>query len=238
MIECAHLAGARRRVMVVLRPYPTEGVHSFGSERAPESELRDLNAAATTVHDLVERRESPVFHDLGVALSCLRKVLKEDGVTIESLSLSDRAQPVRLAHLQVGDKLVRLREAFDTLDPTRSGRISLPDLQMAFKILARRDLAHEDLRRIIEVHAKTANAATSTSTPEKRKKRIGSHGVNSSSSSLGSSAAASSAEQVAIDFDQFCCIVSEFKNGSGAQNNNNNYAAAKEEAPPASKKCK
>ena len=76
----------------------------------------------------------------------LRKVLKEDGVTIESLSLSDRAQPVRLAHLQVGDKLVRLREAFDTLDPTRSGRISLPDLQMAFKILARRDLAHEDLR--------------------------------------------------------------------------------------------
>merc|ERR1719245_1381400 len=237
MIECAHLAGARRRVMVVLRPYPTEAGHSFGSERAPESELRDLNAAATTVHDLVERRESPVFHDLGVALSCLRKVLKEDGVTIESLSLSDRAQPVRLAHLQVGDKLVRLREAFDTLDPTRSGRISLPDLQMAFKILARRDLAHDDLRRIIEVHAKTAMAATST-TPEKakRKKRIGSH-VNSSSSSLGSSAAASSsAEQVAIDFDQFCCIVSEFKNGSGAQNNNNNYAA--KDAAPASKKCK
>ena len=30
MIECAHLAGARRRVMVVLRPYPTEGSHSFG----------------------------------------------------------------------------------------------------------------------------------------------------------------------------------------------------------------
>merc|ERR1719245_448638 len=191
MIECAHLAGARRRVMVVLRPYPTEGSHSFGSERAPESELRDLNAAATTVHDLVERRESPVFDDLGVALSCLRKVLKEDGVTIESLSLSDRAQPVRLAHLQVGDKLVRLREAFDTLDPTRSGRISLPDLQMAFKILARRDLAHEDLRRIIGVHAKTAMATSTTPEKAKRKKRIG-----SSSSSLGS-AAASSAEQVA-----------------------------------------
>ena len=30
MIECAHLAGARRRVMVVLRPYPTTEGHTFG----------------------------------------------------------------------------------------------------------------------------------------------------------------------------------------------------------------
>merc|ERR1719150_251820 len=108
---------------------------------------------------------------------------------------------------------------------------------MAFKILARRDLAQEDLRRIIGVHEAAASAKAATSTPEKakRKKRIGSH-VNSS---VGSAA---SSEQVAIDFDQFCCIVSEFKNGSGAQNNNN-YATKEASAAPASqgsaaKKCK
>ena len=232
MIESSYLAGARRRIMVVIRPYPTPAAaaaaeeeevkepHLFGSERATDSELRDLNAAMTTVHDLVERREFPVFHDLDVALSCLRKVLKDDGVTIENLSLSDRAQPVKLAHLQVGDKLVRLREAFDTLDPTRSGRISLSDVQMAFKILARRDLTHDDLRRIVGVQESAAKTTATTAavkaTPEKakRKKRNGSH-VNV----VGSAAFE---EQVAIDFDQFCCIVSEFKNGSGAHNNNNN----------------
>merc|ERR1719150_2992228 len=106
---------------------------------------------------------------------------------------------------------------------------------MAFKILARRDLAQEDLRRIIGVHEAAASAKAATSTPEKakRKKRIGSH-VNSS---VGSAA---SSEQVAIDFDQFCCIVSEFKNGSGAQNNNN--YATKEAVTAlqgsAAKKCK
>ena len=217
MIESSYLAGARRRIMVVIRPYPTqpEKQHCFGSERASDSELRDLNAAMTTVHDLVERRELPVFDDLDVALSCLRKVLKDDGVTIENLSLSEGAQPVKLAHLQVGDKLVRLREAFDTLDPTRSGRISLPDVQMAFKILARRDLAHDDLRRIVCVHESTAKT---TPTPEKVKRKKRNNGSNVSS--VGSAAF----EQVAIDFDQFCCIVSEFKNGSGAQNNNNNAA--------------
>ena len=221
MIECSYLAGARRRIMVVIRPYPeleSAPAHSFGSERATDPELRDLNAALTTVHDLVERREIPVFADLDVALACLWKVLKDDGVTIENLSLSDRAQPVKLAHLQIGDKLVRLREAFDTLDPTRSGRISLSDVQMAFKILARRDLSHDDLRRIVCVHETSPAAATADKgTPEKmkRKKRNNGSHVNS----VGSAA---SFEQVAIDFDQFCCIVSEFKNGSGAQNNNNN----------------
>ena len=221
MIESAYLAGARRRVMVVIRPYPEEaGRHSFGSERASESELRDLNAALTTVHDLVERQEFPVFDDLDVALSCLRKVLKDDGVTIENLSLSDRAQPVKLAHLQIGDKLVRLRESFDTYDPTRSGRISLSDVQMAFKILARRDLTQHDLRRIVGVHEsaeKKATTAAAEKTPEraKRKKRHGSSATNGNSLHLP-------LDQVAIDFDQFCCIVSEFKNGSGAQSNNNN----------------
>ena len=43
------------------------------------------------------------------------KVLKEN-LAIEELGLKDEAQPVRLAHIQIGDKLIRLREAFDTLD--------------------------------------------------------------------------------------------------------------------------
>ena len=217
MIESSYLAGARRRIMVVIRPYPTDDAHSFGSERATDPELRDLNAAMTTVHDLVERREFPVFHDLEIALSCLRKVLKDDGVTIENLSLSDRAQPVKLAHLQIGDKLVRLREAFDTLDPTRSGRISLSDVQMAFKILARRDLTHDDLRRIVGVH-ESVKITNEKTTPEKVKRKKRNNGANSNS---GCAQQFPPLGQVAIDFDQFCCIVSEFKNGSGAQNNNN-----------------
>ena len=62
-----------------------------------------------------ERRGLPVFEDINVALNCVAKVIKEN-VAIEELGLDDNAKPVKLAHLQIGDKLVRLREAFDALD--------------------------------------------------------------------------------------------------------------------------
>ena len=40
----------------------------------------------------------------------------KENLGIEELGLKDDAQPVRLAHIHIGDKLIRLREAFDTLD--------------------------------------------------------------------------------------------------------------------------
>lgn len=169
MIEVAYLAGANRRLIVVINPYPSPN-HTINGEAMSESEFNDLNNGLITVHDLVERQGLPVFSDISVALRCTKRVLKDD-VAIEDLGLHDSVRPVKLAHVQIGDRLVRLREAFDTLDTSRTGRINQDDLKMAFRIHAHRDLSQRNLKQIASVDP----------------------------------------SQV-FDFEQFCCIVSEFKN--------------------------
>jgi len=139
-----------------------------------------------TVQDLIERQGIPVFNNIKVALDCTAKVLKEN-LPIEELSLKDQAQPVRLAHIQIGDKLIRLREAFDTLDSGKSGKLSLSEIKMAFRIHVHRDLSGYDLRAICS-----------------------SHGVNAPLSDLP-------LDQIFITFDEFCSLVSEYKNRQSDQ---------------------
>lgn len=134
-----------------------------------------------TVQDLIERQGIPVFNNIRVALTCTTKVLKEN-LSIEELGLKDQAQPVRLAHIQIGDKLIRLREAFDTLDTTKCGKLTLSEIKMAFRIHVHRDLSNHDLRAICS-----------------------SHGVNAPLSDLP-------LDLISITFDEFCSLVSEYKN--------------------------
>ena len=47
----------------------------------------------------------------------------KQGLALEDLGLKDGARPVQHADLQIGDKLVRLREAFDAVDTSQSGTI-------------------------------------------------------------------------------------------------------------------
>ncbi len=190
MIEVAYFAGGRRNLIVVINPYPA--INSFNGEKMSASEYRDLECAMTTVHDLVERRGLPVFNDIRVALTCATKVIKKN-VSIEELGLEDNARPVKLAHLQIGDKLVRLREAFDTLDSNHTGKISLADVRMAFRIHAHRDLSEDDLRRILAAH-----------------------GVS----------AIDKLDQITVDFDHFCRIVSEFKHTNKSSLESRSSAAA------------
>merc|ERR1719232_1139024 len=80
----------------------------INGEQMTKAEYEDLQAAMETVQDLIERQSIPVFNNIKVALNCTTKVLKEN-LSIEELGLKDQAQPVRLAHIQIGDKLIRLR---------------------------------------------------------------------------------------------------------------------------------
>ena len=146
-----------------------------------QAEYEDLSAAMETVQDLIERQSIPVFNNIKVALNCTTKVLKEN-LSIEELGLKDQAQPVRLAHIQIGDKLIRLREAFDSLDSAKSGKLSLSEIRMAFRIHVHRDLSSHDLQAICS-----------------------SHGVNAPLSDLP-------LDQIFITFDEFCVLVSEYKN--------------------------
>lgn len=165
----------------------------------------------------MEREGAPVFTRLGTALECARKVLRE-GVAVGDLSLSDGACPVRLAHLQLGDKLVRAREAFNTLDTARAGRIGLQDLRMAFRIYTHRDLARGDLREILEAQHQDeeggerllrhllSSAPAEQKSPKKR------------TLSGGSGNGQALEQQPLVDFDHFCCILAEFKNRKPSEN--------------------
>jgi len=185
MIEVSQYAGSNRRLIVVLNPYPGPQ-HTINGEQLTKVEYEDLQTAMETVQDLIERQSIPVFNNIKVALACTTKVLKEN-LSIEELGLKDQAQPVRLAHIQIGDKLIRLREAFDTLDTTKCGKLTLAEIKMAFRIHVHRDLSSQDLRAICS-----------------------SHGVNAPLSDLP-------LDLISINFDQFCSLVSEYKNKANDQ---------------------
>lgn len=151
-----------------------------------------------TLHDLIERQGIPVFDSLEVALTCTSKLIKEN-LGVEDLSLKDCAQPVKYAHLQVGDKVVRLKQAFETQDTLKVGKICLADVKLAFRTYTHANLTAKDLRAIIKAHDSNSSR-NSVSTGEK--KNEGNHSRTSSSSAK---------ENLLFDFENFCCIVSEFK---------------------------
>ena len=146
MIEISYLAGKKRTLICCLSRYP-ESEHRINNESLSPTELADLQEGMTVVNDLVERQGIPVFDNIQIALDCATKVIKEN-IQLEDLSLQDGARPVLHADLLVGDKLVRLRDAFEQVDTGRTGKISLNDLRVAFKIHVHRDLGSSDLKKI------------------------------------------------------------------------------------------
>lgn len=146
MIEISYMAGKKRKLICYLGKYP-EHNHKINNELLSVNEWQDLQGGLTVVNDLVERQGIPVFDSMDVALECATKVIKQ-GLQPEQLGLRDGARPVQHADMQIGDRLVRLREAFDAVDTCRSGKISVSDLKMAFRIHVHRDLTSADIRKI------------------------------------------------------------------------------------------
>ncbi len=202
MVEVAYLAGAGQKLIVCLSSYPASAGHSINGEEVSLAECAVLNGAMTTVHDLVEREGIPVFSSPSTALSCAHKVLRE-GVAVKDLALKDGAVPVRLAHLVLGDKLVRAREAFSTLDTARSDKITLADVRMAFRIHTHDDLSRRDLQEILSAHGIDV---------AKEGGQGGGGGGGRHDAGSSSTASDLPVDQALIDFNHFCCILAEFKN--------------------------
>jgi len=133
----------------------------------------------------VERQGIPIFDQVPVALACVARLLREN-INPQDLSREDNATPVRMAHVQLGDKLIKLRGVFDSLDFDNKGEITLTDLRLAFRIITGEELSVNNLRAI-------ANG------------QIG--GVNEDKSQFRTI----NLDEIRINFDEFCCIVTEFK---------------------------
>ena len=106
--------------MVALEPYPDDGtlVEIREGERLGRDEQDNLADGLNRVWDLLERQGIPVCPNLDVALTNTVKLIQEN-MTADQLTLKDSAQPVRYAHLMLGDKILRMRKDFATYDTAR-----------------------------------------------------------------------------------------------------------------------
>lgn len=146
MIEAAHYAGARRKLVLVIDQYQPGQI--VAGELVSHQEYMELSCGQLMLQDLVERQGIPVFNNIPVAINCTAKILREK-LNLQDLAVTDFVQPVKMGHIQVGDKLAKLREAFDALDTTHSGQISLTDVCLAYRLMTNRKLSVTDLRRIV-----------------------------------------------------------------------------------------
>lgn len=170
IVEAAYYTAAQKTFILVIHALDGPGQLIQG-EPITEREYEDLATGQLVLQDMVERLGIPVFSNIRLALDCTAKILKER-ITVQELGLSDGISPLKNPHYPIGDKLIKLRDAFNALDTSNSGEISMADVCMAFRILTNRDLSVDDLKNIV----------------------------------------ASSNEQTSVSFDQFCCILTEFRN--------------------------
>lgn len=69
------------------------------------SEFRDLQQGHRYLQDLVERQGIPVFRDIKHAVQCTATILQKN-IKPQNLTIQDAAHPVKMAYLQIGDKLM------------------------------------------------------------------------------------------------------------------------------------
>lgn len=181
LIEAAYISACNRKLILVIKRYEGPGQLILG-EPLTDREYGDLCRGQRMLQDIVERQDIPVFENIAVALNCTAKILRE-GLTVQDLNLEDFVQPVKYAHVQLGDQLIKLRDTFDALDVSSSGELTLRDVGMAFKILTHHELSLEDLESLISLH-KTQRFNNLVEI---------------------------SWDEVRVNFDQFCSIFVEFK---------------------------
>ncbi|KAJ8300792.1 hypothetical protein KUTeg_022311 [Tegillarca granosa] len=89
-------------------------------------ELNDLRRARKILVDLIERNSVPVFNTIESALKCTDIILKQN-LTVQELTVEHGARPVLHGYLKVGEALLQMREAFNSIDNTKAGTLSAAD---------------------------------------------------------------------------------------------------------------
>ncbi|KAH7982167.1 hypothetical protein HPB52_003337 [Rhipicephalus sanguineus] len=100
MIESAHIAGTRRKLILILTEQSPPGSLVLG-EPISEKEYRDLQQGRNYLRDLVEMRGIPVFQSMPDALDVTNRCLKED---LWPQDIRGRQDLVQVPHLALGDK--------------------------------------------------------------------------------------------------------------------------------------
>lgn len=148
LIEVAYLVANRKQVILVLTDIGENDVECKGV--FTQLEKNDLARGRRILEDLVERNSVPVFKDLKTALECTKIVLTQ-GLRVQDLNIQHGAQPVLHGHNPVGETLLQMREAFNSMDSASSTvddqELTPQELKLAYKSVTGKDLESKWLKK-------------------------------------------------------------------------------------------
>ncbi|XP_044727662.1 uncharacterized protein LOC123291437 [Chrysoperla carnea] len=179
MVEVAQLHAAQRCLVVVAFAYKPRQL--ICNEAISPQEYLDLWYGQNTLLALLRQDETPVFTNLKSALQCTARILRESTNSNEDYT----------EEVHIGDKLNKLRDAFNAADRTKSGNLSLAEVCDAYHMVTRNTLSISDLKLIVRNHTDNDHQNTID--------------IN----------------DMRITFEQFCGIVTEFTQSSTTLLNGN-----------------
>ncbi|CAG0903438.1 unnamed protein product [Cyprideis torosa] len=225
VIEAAYLAATGRRLLLVIIPFAGPGQIVCG-EPISEREYEDLKHGQVVLTDLVERQSLPVFSSVQHALDIAPDLLRA-GEHPCDLGPSSIVTPVRMGHVVLGDRLMKLRDAFDALDSQGTGKLNLNEVSMAFRIISHRNLSPAEISALMEMPS--ARSVPLKIVEEGNKYMFpptpSSEGItpppspplppdkeNTDGKAAYSRSNFSNQASLEVDFDAFCAMVAEFRN--------------------------
>ncbi|EEB11302.1 hypothetical protein Phum_PHUM105690 [Pediculus humanus corporis] len=138
LIEVAHLAGNRRKLILVIQSY-TQKNQIICNEQISQKEYEDLKAGQNVLQNLVESQNIPVFDDIKVALKTTEKILREN-LTVQDLQLHTIEKRE--------EEKPTPQEIFEKLDVTNTGIISVKEACLALGVLNRNNISLEDMNKL------------------------------------------------------------------------------------------
>ncbi|KAK3087781.1 hypothetical protein FSP39_010521, partial [Pinctada imbricata] len=146
MLETAYLVAGGKQVIVVLDNYSSVDDTLFHGEKVSTQELDDIYRGRKILIDLLERNSVPVFLNINTALQCASVVLTQ-GITVRQLGVKHGAQPTMYGHLKVGEMILQVREAFNSVDTSKTGKLTASDVILAYKSCSGQDLSPDWLTK-------------------------------------------------------------------------------------------
>ncbi|KAI2803884.1 hypothetical protein BLOT_008022 [Blomia tropicalis] len=236
MIEVAFLASAQRKLILVVNDLPGPKCKIVNDELSVE-EYENLIKGRAFLRDVVERQGIPIFSQIPVALKSAIRVLRE-GIWPQDLTPpEDDIIPVKMGHISLGDKIIKTFKVFESFK-NANDQFTFAELRLAYRTLNSIDLPKDLIKQLARCHLENHVGKDSTSSPSLSRSSSSDDHEDDQYEIVGSSTVTKKItksrsrknrklkklqnifpsdstdsipplDEIVIDFDQFCCILSE-----------------------------
>ena len=186
MIEVAFIAATSRKlILVIIDLEPWSEQTTIGDDHICKEEYEYLRRGRQYLRDIVERQEIPIFCDISKALRSANQVLEEN-VWPQNLALSDDVIPVKNGRISLGEKIIQVNHVYNQSRNSKE-EVTMKELSFAYLSWTRRVITSDLLRQIARWHLaqKSSDGKTVDIIPP--------------------------LDQIPLDFNDFCIIVSELE---------------------------